>query len=84
VININAYKCIYVSGESFNHTFKPPPKAQRSAAHYETSAYAGPLEIDIYNFEDPQFANSKYVLTSPKSLEACCRLNTKVCCYTCQ
>ncbi|KAH9578525.1 hypothetical protein MS3_00010695 [Schistosoma haematobium] len=30
--------------------------------------------IDLENFEDPQFTDSKYVLTSPRSLEACSRL----------
>ncbi|CAI2730347.1 unnamed protein product [Schistosoma spindalis] len=30
--------------------------------------------IDLENFEDPQFTDSKYVLTSPRSLEACSHL----------
>nr|CAH8856899.1 unnamed protein product [Trichobilharzia regenti] len=30
--------------------------------------------IDLENFEDPRFTDSKYVLTSPRSLEACSRL----------
>ncbi|XP_076443309.1 uncharacterized protein LOC143281907 isoform X2 [Babylonia areolata] len=34
-------------------------------------------KIDLYNFEDPKFENSRYVLTSPRSLEACSRLNVK-------
>ncbi|XP_025078102.1 coiled-coil domain-containing protein 177-like isoform X1 [Pomacea canaliculata] len=38
----------------------------------------GSLEkIDLYNFELPEFENSRYVLTSPRSLEACSRLNVK-------
>jgi len=35
------------------------------------------LHIDLYNLEDGQFEGSKYVLTSPRSLEACSRLNVK-------
>lgn len=35
------------------------------------------LHISLLNFEDPRFEESKYVLTSPRSLEACARLNFK-------
>jgi hypothetical protein len=38
----------------------------------------GQLKIDLYNFDHIDFADSKYVLTSPRSLEACSRLNIKV------
>jgi len=38
----------------------------------------GQLKIDLYNFHHIDFADSKYVLTSPRSLEACARLNIKV------
>lgn len=38
----------------------------------------GQLKIDLYNFDHIDFADSKYVLTSPRSLEACARLNIKV------
>ncbi|XP_060599526.1 coiled-coil domain-containing protein 177-like isoform X2 [Ruditapes philippinarum] len=34
-------------------------------------------KIDLMNFEDPQFEDGKYVLTSPRSLEACSRLGVK-------
>ncbi|KAK7116231.1 coiled-coil domain-containing protein 177-like isoform X2 [Littorina saxatilis] len=34
-------------------------------------------KIDLYNFEEPRFENSRYCLTSPRSLEACSRLNVK-------
>ncbi|CAF3594368.1 unnamed protein product [Rotaria sordida] len=37
----------------------------------------GQLKIDLYNFEHMDFIDSKYVLTSPRSLEACARLNIK-------
>ena len=36
------------------------------------------LQIDLYNFEDPRYECSKYVLTSPRSLEACSKLGLKV------
>lgn len=39
----------------------------------------GELNINLFNFEDPRFEDSKYILTSPRSLEACSRLNIKVC-----
>ena len=42
-----------------------------------------PPNISLMNIEDPQFADSQYVLTSPRSLEACQRLSVKVSlCYT--
>lgn len=34
-------------------------------------------EIDLYNFEDERFSSEDYVLTSPRSLEACRRLLIK-------
>ncbi|ESP01927.1 hypothetical protein LOTGIDRAFT_238101 [Lottia gigantea] len=33
--------------------------------------------LDLYNFEDNQYEESKYVLTSPRSLEACSQLGVK-------
>ena len=38
----------------------------------------GQRKIDLYNFDHIDFVDSKYVLTSPRSLEACARLNVKV------
>lgn len=35
------------------------------------------LQINLFNFEDPKFEDSKYVLTSPRSLEACARVGVK-------
>ena len=35
-------------------------------------------ELNLYNFEDEEFAGSQYVLTSPRSLEACDMLSVKV------
>lgn len=39
------------------------------------------LQINLFNFEDPKFEDSKYVLTSPRSLEACARVGVKVFIY---
>ena len=36
------------------------------------------VKIDLDNFSSPEFINSKYVLTSPRSLEACAQLKIKV------
>ncbi|GFS10863.1 coiled-coil domain-containing protein 177-like [Elysia marginata] len=35
------------------------------------------IDINLYNLEDVKFEGSKYVLTSPRSLEACSRLGVK-------
>ncbi len=35
------------------------------------------LNINIENFENPEFKDSKYVLTSPRSLQACDKLGIK-------
>lgn len=35
--------------------------------------------LNLYNFEEEEYVNSKYVLTSPRSLEACDMLSIKVC-----
>jgi hypothetical protein len=44
----------------------------------------GQTKIDLYNFDHIDFVESKYVLTSPRSLEACARLNIKVKTYHCR
>jgi len=36
------------------------------------------LHINLFNFEDEKYEGSKYILTSPRSLEACSRLGIKV------
>lgn len=35
-------------------------------------------QLNLYNFEDEEFAESRYVLTSPRSLMACDMLTIKV------
>ena len=54
------------------------PKRARKRPVSSTIRNRGQQKIDLYNFEHSDFANSKYVLTSPRSLEACSRLNIKV------
>lgn len=46
--------------------------------HTASATIRGQMKIDLYNFDHLDFADSKYVLTSPRSLEACARLNVKV------
>lgn len=53
-----------------------PVKKQRSSR--ASLPRRGQLKIDLYNFDHVDFIDSKYVLTSPRSLEACSRLNIKV------
>ncbi|KAG5451866.1 hypothetical protein CSKR_111242 [Clonorchis sinensis] len=36
-----------------------------------------PPDINLYNFDDPHFQTCRYVLTSPRSLEACAKLNIR-------
>ena len=36
------------------------------------------LELNLYNFEDEENAGSRYVLTSPRSLQSCDMLGVKV------
>jgi hypothetical protein len=55
------------------------PSAKQQKRPVSSSApIRGQVKIDLYNFDHIDFADSKYVLTSPRSLEACARLNIKV------
>ena len=75
-------------GSSQNYTRKvEAPKPYRAMEGTEDSMLKGIPKMDLMNFEDPQFEEGKYVLTSPRSLEACSRLGVKVsikhkCMYT--
>ena len=40
----------------------------------------GVVGMNLFNFEDEEFSERKYVLTSPRSLQACDALGVKVCC----
>ena len=64
------------SGAAMNRMRSPSPAPK----DFRTSKTK--LHIDLFNFDDPKFENSKYVLTSPRSLEACSRLGVKVCSMT--
>ena len=77
----------FLSGASMNRVRSPSPTVRARVPVTNTTPRSAPQQpkmerlklIDLYNFEDPRNDNSKYVLTSPRSLEACSRLNIKVC-----
>lgn len=48
---------------------QPPPQSDRDLAPK--------LHLDLYNFDSPAAEGSRYVLTSPRSLEACARCGVK-------
>ncbi|XP_074623117.1 uncharacterized protein LOC141881265 isoform X1 [Acropora palmata] len=52
--------------------FESTPKEKPSE-----SVKRSDLHLDLYNFEDPASEQSRYVLTSPRSLEACSRFRVK-------
>lgn len=52
----------------------PPP--QQPLAQMDGEA-APKLHLDLYNFDSPAAEGSRYVLTSPRSLEACARCGVK-------
>ncbi|UJR22874.1 hypothetical protein I4U23_025903 [Adineta vaga] len=54
-----------------------PPAKQHQRPAPNSGLIRGQLKIDLYNFDHIDFADSKYVLTSPRSLEACARLDIK-------
>lgn len=52
----------------------PPPQR----AHTQMDGDPAPkLHLDLYNFDSPAAEGSRYVLTSPRSLEACARCGVK-------
>jgi hypothetical protein len=53
-------------------------KQQKRPVSTSSIPIRGQVKIDLYNFDHIDFADSKYVLTSPRSLEACARLDIKV------
>ena len=55
-----------------------PQRGQRKRPTSSSVSNRGQLKIDLYNFDHSDFRDSKYVLTSPRSLEACSRLKIKV------
>ncbi|KER31883.1 hypothetical protein T265_01970 [Opisthorchis viverrini] len=55
--------------------------ASKSNLHHRMSGNeteeCTPPDINLYNFDDTQFQTCRYVLTSPRSLEACAKLNIR-------
>uniref|UniRef100_A0A3Q1GXA7 Coiled-coil domain containing 177 n=1 Tax=Acanthochromis polyacanthus TaxID=80966 RepID=A0A3Q1GXA7_9TELE len=62
------------------HTASPPEATSQVAAPQQprTDGDSSPkLHLDLYNFDSPAAEGSRYVLTSPRSLEACARCGVK-------
>ena len=74
-----SYSLLFFIGASGNWTRNTDhPSRKRESQNMNVTAKTSPLQINLYNFEDPQFEDSRYVMTSPRSLEACSRLGIKV------
>ncbi|XP_064614314.1 coiled-coil domain-containing protein 177-like [Liolophura sinensis] len=54
-----------------------PPVSECYQDIMDSLGYNFQLKLDLHNFEDPRYEDSKYVLTSPRSLEACSRMQIK-------
>lgn len=52
----------------------PPPQQAQAQLGRDS---APKLHLDLYNFDSPAAEGSRYVLTSPRSLEACARCGVK-------
>ncbi|KAM6969189.1 coiled-coil domain-containing protein 177 [Tautogolabrus adspersus] len=67
------------------HTASPPgpdPAVQKGAQPQQPQTQTDKdqppkLHLDLYNFDSPAAEGSRYVLTSPRSLEACARCGVK-------
>ena len=73
--------CLNLSRPTTGTSIVSPTHHQRNPRKRPTSGSIpsrGQLKVDLYNFDHTDFGDSKYVLTSPRSLEACSRLNIKV------
>lgn len=72
--------------------FETPPTGSSEPSPCHSAASAGPdaasqpqtqadlspkMHLDLYNFDSPAAEGSRYVLTSPRSLEACARCGVK-------
>ncbi|XP_071439586.1 coiled-coil domain-containing protein 177-like isoform X2 [Hetaerina americana] len=58
----------------------PPPALSLSSQHSQHSTFrrkGSKLRLDLYNFDGPKADDCPYVLTSPRSLEACRRTGLK-------
>ncbi|XP_077395016.1 coiled-coil domain-containing protein 177 [Festucalex cinctus] len=60
------------------HTSSPAVPSPLPPPSPEPDGDLGPkLHLDLYNFDSPAAEGSRYVLTSPRSLEACARCGVK-------
>uniref|UniRef100_UPI00358FA292 coiled-coil domain-containing protein 177 n=1 Tax=Myxine glutinosa TaxID=7769 RepID=UPI00358FA292 len=55
----------------------PPDVSPGSERTHEDLDPSSPLQLDLDNFTSPVAQNSRYVLTSPRSLEACARATVR-------
>ncbi|KAJ8289115.1 hypothetical protein COCON_G00017740 [Conger conger] len=55
----------------------PPPAPQGQPPQGREREQSPKLHLDLYNFDSPAAEGSRYVLTSPRSLEACARCGVK-------
>lgn len=56
---------------------EPVPSSQESCQQQNSQPEELKLHLDLYNFDSPTAEGSRYVLTSPRSLEACARCGVK-------
>jgi len=69
--------CLNLSRPTSGQTRNVPAK-QLKRPMTSSAPIRGQVKIDLYNFDHSDFVDSKYFLTSPRSLQACARLNIKV------
>ncbi|TRY57911.1 hypothetical protein DNTS_014425 [Danionella cerebrum] len=60
-----------------NHGTKPVPSSQEPCQQPTNQPEEVKLHLDLYNFDSSIAEGSRYVLTSPRSLEACARCGVK-------
>ncbi|XP_067311074.1 coiled-coil domain-containing protein 177 [Pseudorasbora parva] len=56
---------------------EPVPSSQEPCQQQNSQPEEVKLHLDLYNFDSPAAEGSRYVLTSPRSLEACARCGVK-------
>ncbi len=65
------------SGPQTEPCTEPVPSPQEPCQQQNSQPEELKLHLDLYNFESPVAEGSRYVLTSPRSLEACARCGVK-------
>lgn len=65
------------SGPQTEPCTEPVPSPQEPCQQQKSQPEELKLHLDLYNFESPAAEGSRYVLTSPRSLEACARCGVK-------